>query len=191
MYQKNPSKVIHKCCKFVDCWWYKSIIYSIQIGEHVAPNKHSSQFAPISFVPIHIYLYIWILSNFSCIFFIDHLILFLCFLFCFVHFFLSFCVMMRNHFIEFVYINRCNSHLFDGDSMILCCHCRVCFSLFRVGTSCENRFSCIPFTYKCNRHFTCHIFNCCHYSTIRWKSNRLRTYEVSSKRVEILPSWQQ
>lgn len=53
------------------------------------------------------------------------------------------------------------------------------FCIVWPGTSCENRFSCIPFTYKCNRHFTRYIFNCCHYPAIRWKSNRLRTYEVS------------
>lgn len=57
------------------------------------------------------------------------------------------------------------------------------FSLFfhspNTGTSCENRFSCIPFTYKCNRHFTRNIFNRCHNPPVRRKSHRLRSYEVS------------
>lgn len=52
-------------------------------------------------------------------------------------------------------------------------------NLLSIGKSCENRFSCIPFTYKCNRHITCHIFNCCYHTAIRRKSNRLCSYKVN------------
>ncbi len=51
--------------------------------------------------------------------------------------------------------------------------------IFHLDKSCENRFSNISSSYKCNGYFTSDIFNCCYNKTICRQSDRLRSYSVS------------